>query len=270
VGGAAGPGWVAGRYYHLVAWATGRAATPAATPSPPPAPAPGYVPRTPPAAPGGFVDGFDAFDATRWRRSANWANGAIFDAGWRADHAVVQGGRLTLRLTDTPTAGKPYAAGEIATQAAIRYGRVEARMQPAKGDGVVSSLFTYTGPSEGRPHHEIDIEFLGDDTTKVQLGYFTDGKHYAVETIDLGFDAAAAPHDYAFEWGPRGITWFVDGKVVKREDGSKGPLPSQPSRVFANVWPTKGADGWAGRFVYPGHPIEARYDAIAVTPGGPA
>lgn len=225
----------------------------------------------PPAAtPGGFVDAFDSFDARRWRRSGPWANGSIFDCGWRPDHATVADGHLTLRVTDTPTAGKPHTGAEIATPEPIRFGRVEARMKPIKCDGVITSLFTYTGPSEGRPHHEIDIEFLGNDPTRVQLGYFTDGKHYAVEKIDLGFDASADFHTYAFEWGPRGITWFVDGKAVKHADGAQGPLPSQPQRVFANAWPTRGADGWAGRFHYPGAPLEARYDWIAVSPVAPA
>lgn len=253
VGGAGQPGWYGGSFFRLLSWAMSAWPTQAA--SAPPA-----------AAPGGFVDQFDALDLRRWRPSGTWANGGTFDCGWRPDHVTPTGGQLALRISDTPAAGQPYAAGEVATKEPIRYGRVEARMKPIASDGVITSLFTYTGPADGRPHHEIDIEFLGDDPTTVQLGYFTDGKHYAVEKIDLGFDASRDFHTYAFEWGPSGITWFVDGKAVKHADGSEGPLPSQPQRVIANVWPTRGADGWAGHFRYPGAPLEARYDWIAAAP----
>ena len=34
-------------------------------------------------------------------------------------------------------------------------------MKAIKNDGVVSSLFTYTGPSEDNPWDEIDVEILG-------------------------------------------------------------------------------------------------------------
>lgn len=214
----------------------------------------------------GFVDPFDALEPGRWRRSGPWANGPVFGCGWCPDHAGVEAGQLVLRLSDAPASGRPFSGGEIASVATLRYGRVEARMKPVSHDGVVTALFTYTGPSEGLPHHEIDIEFTGNDTSRVQLGYFTDGVPHAVEVVALGFDAAEAFHTYAFEWGPRGITWFVDGAPVKHADGAQGPLPSEPQRVFANVWPVHEADGWAGRFCYPGAPLTARYDYIAMAP----
>ena len=40
-------------------------------------------------------------------------------------------------------------------------------MQPGRGSGLVTALFTYTGPYAGDPHDEIDIEFLGKDLTKI-------------------------------------------------------------------------------------------------------
>ena len=43
----------------------------------------------------------------------------------------------------------------------------------------------YTGPSEGKPWDEIDIEFLGKDTTKVQFNYFTHGRGQKDEHVPL-------------------------------------------------------------------------------------
>ena len=47
----------------------------------------------------------------------------------------------------------------------------------------------YTGPSDDDPWDEIDFEFLGYDTTKVQLNYYTDGVGGHEYMLDLGFDA---------------------------------------------------------------------------------
>ena len=44
-------------------------------------------------------------------------------------------------------------------KAATGYGRYEVVMTAAKGNGIISSFFTYTGPYFGDPHDEIDFEF---------------------------------------------------------------------------------------------------------------
>lgn len=68
------------------------------------------------------------------------------------------------------------------------------RMQPISNPGVVSSFFTYTGPSDNNPWDEIDIEFLGKDTTKVQFNYYTNGVGGHEFLYDLGFDASESYH----------------------------------------------------------------------------
>ena len=65
----------------------------------------------------------------------------------------------------------------------------------------MTSLFTYTGPAEGTQHDEIDIEFLGNDTTKMQVNYYVNGVGGHEAIINLGFDAAASAHEYAFHPG---------------------------------------------------------------------
>jgi beta-glucanase (GH16 family) len=196
------------------------------------------------------------------RASGTWANGAPFGCAWLADHVQQRGLDTVLRLDDRGALGKAYGGAELATPKAYSYGRLEATFQAVACPGVITSLFTYTG----QPHDEIDVEILGNDPTKVQLGYFTNGKHYAVELVDLGFDASKGLHSYAFEWGPDAIRWYVDGHLVKTATAADGPLPSHPQQLMANVWPTQGIDGWAGRFQYPGRPLEACYRNITYTP----
>jgi len=225
------------------------------------------LPFAAPAAGQAFRDGLTVYDKAQWLKSDGWANGwEKNDTGWRGRNAVFTGGRLLLRLTDEGAAGRPFASGEYQSRRFYGYGRFEARLKAAAAPGVVTGFFTYTGPSFGAPHHEIDFEFLGKAPRQVQLNYFTDGVGGHDTTIDLGFDASQDFHTYAFEWRPGGIRWFVDGRLVHEETGTRGPLPSAPGKIYLHLWAGKDLDDWLGRFAYPGHPLVAEVDCVAFRP----
>lgn len=203
--------------------------------------------------------------------SDGWGNGVDFGVGWRAANQEFSNGIMALRLDNTgcPTncAGKNYASGEYATNVKYGYGRVEARIKAAKGTGLVTALFTYSGQATNTSNDEIDIEILGKDTTKLEANYFTNGVGQHSTIIDLGFDSSLAFHNYAFEWSPTYIKWFVDGNLVHTENGSRGTLPTSPGHIMANLWSGAGpAEVWTGPFVYPGTPIRAYYDWVKFTP----
>lgn len=219
------------------------------------------------AAGGTFFDGLDYFDTSRWHKADNWTNGDPFNVGWRADHVTFSGGFMSLRLDTTPCtagcSGKPYASGEYRTTDYYGYGKYETRFKAAKGSGLVTSFFTYTGTFGQSDHHEIDIEILGKDTTKMQTNYFVGGVGGHERMINLGFDAANGYHNYAFVWTANKIEWIVDDVVVHTEYvGAGKPLPSQPGRIMVNMWAGTGVDDWLGPFSYPGAPIYAKYDWI--------
>jgi beta-glucanase (GH16 family) len=222
-----------------------------------------------------FVDEFEFQDTELWHKADGWTNGGEFWVGWRADHVEFGESLLTLRLDDRPCSddealcsGQPYASGEYRTNDAISYGCVESRLMAAKGSGVVTALFTYTGPSEGNPHDEVDIEILGKDTTKVQLNYFVNGQGDHEEIIDLGFDAAEDFHVYGFEWFPNTIKWYVDGTEVHSVNNANGSLPTTPGKIMISLWPGIGVADWLGEFVFPGAPIYADYDWVKYSPLG--
>ncbi|NED15018.1 glycoside hydrolase family 16 protein [Streptomyces sp. SID9124] len=222
------------------------------------------------AAGGSFTDNFDSYNTGLWSKSDGWSNGGMFNAGWRADHTWFNGGVMgqNLDTANCPSgcSGKPYASGEYRTNDLYSYGRFEARLQAVKSSGTVTGFFTYTGPSDGQPWDEIDVEILGKNTTQMQTNYFTNGVGGHETLINLGFDASAGYHDYAIEWWDQGtINWFVDGKLVHQENGSRGPLPTRPMRIMANLWPATGVDSWTGPFTYPGAPLTARYDWVKYT-----
>lgn len=241
--------------------------SPSASPSASPSVAPTPAPTESPVAPAviRFLDDMNGFDSSRWHKADGWTNGMPFWCGWRGDNAQVADSQLVLRVDDVASQGQPYSAGEYRTNATYGYGRIEARMKAARGSGLVTGLFTYTGPADGQPHDEVDIEILGKDPTRLQVNYFTNDVGGHETMIELGFDASAAFHTYAFEWTPSAIRWYVDGVLVHTETGARGALPKTPGRIMANVWPAKGVDDWTGAFTYPGTPVDAQFDFIGYT-----
>ena len=204
------------------------------------------------------VADFRAGESPLFFASDGWTNGNPFDCGWYAENAVVKDGALHLSI-DKDSAGKyNYSGGEYRTNDHYSYGYYETSMQAIKNDGVVSSFFTYTGPSENNPWDEIDIEVLGKDTTKVQFNYYTNGQGNHEYMYDLGFDASEGYHTYGFDWQEDSITWYVDGKAVYT---ATSDIPSTPGRIMMNTWPGIGVDSWLKAFDGT-TPLTARYQWV--------
>src|SRR5512142_1039532 len=189
-----------------------------------------------PAAAGGasdlrttsLSDQFNTNDTSVWQM-ANWANGTPFNCGFLPDHVTFANGFMTLKLDNVASSGKSYSGGEYRTIDTFSYGRFETRMKAAKASGVVSSFFTYTGS----PWDEIDVEVLGKNTNQVQFNYFVNGVGGHEKLVDLGFDASAGYHTYAFDWKAGSISWYVDG--VLKYTVSGGTLPSHPAQIMMNL-----------------------------------
>ena len=157
----------------------------------------------------------------------------------------------------------PYSGGEFRSKAFYGYGRYEVSLKAIKNDGVVSSFFTYTGPSDNNPWDEIDVEVLGKDTRKVQFNYFRDGKGEHEYMYDLGFDASEDFHTYAFEWHKDKIIWFVDGKEAHRGDKA---IPVIKGKIMMNAWAGKNVDAWLNHFNDKNLPVQAEYQWVKFTP----
>ena len=191
--------------------------------------------------------------------SDGWSNGSPFDCTWKKDNVTFEDGLMKLTI-DSVIEGE-YNAAEYRSNEFYGYGLYEVSMKPMKNIGVVSSFFTYTGPSDSNPWDEIDIEFLGKDTTKVQFNYYTNGKGNHEFLYDLGFDASEEFHTYGFEWKEDSITWYVDGEAVYTATEN---LPVTPGKIMMNAWNGKGVDSWLGK--YDGTtPITAEYQFARFT-----
>ncbi len=200
-----------------------------------------------------------------WECADGWTNGNMFNVTWRKSNVMFNEGKmqLTIDKDTTPAGDIPYSGGEFRSREFYGYGRYEVSMKAIKNDGVVSSFFTYTGPSDNNPWDEIDVEILGKDTTKVQFNYFTNGKGDHEYMHNLGFDASEDFHTYAFEWYEDKIIWYVDGIEVHRATES---IPVTESKIMMNTWCGKGVDGWLNAFNDTALPLTAEYEWIKYTP----
>ncbi len=239
----------------------------------------------------------------------SWENGEPFNVWWNPENVSYEENKLSLYIsemtekettwdeeskTNVPCKAEYYGA-EVRSKHFYGYGDYQVRMKPAKISGTASTFFVCTGPYDQwynesgevvkqNHHDEIDIEFLGKDTTKVQFNYFADGKGGHEYMYDLGFDASEEYHDYGFRWTENDITWFVDDKPVYQVLRSKiragESWPEEPGRLIMNYWcGTENAEGWMGKFNddYSGHAdyewvkcsAEAKQDPNLTKPGTP-
>jgi beta-glucanase (GH16 family) len=192
----------------------------------------------------------------------------MFNCKWSKDNVTFADGIMTLSLTKSDgTDNVTYYGAEYHSDGrdnnwGYNYttGFYSVSMKPAKKSGVISSFFVWNGS----PWNEIDIEFLGKDTTKVQFNYYTEGQGGHEYLYDLGFDASEEFHEYSFDWAPDSITWYVDGKAVYRATDNT-PAKGVYTRLMMNVWNGTGDsfDQWAGAFSGTDLPVAAQYSWIA-------
>ena len=206
--------------------------------------------------------------------SDGWSNGDVFNVVWKKHNVHYENGIMRLGITeekatawiDDAEVEYDYTAGEARTQNYYHYGDYEVSMKPSANLGTASTFFVCTGPydlKDGVPnaHDEIDIEFLGNDTTHVQFNFFVNGVGGNEYMYDLGFDASEEFHTYGFRWEENAITWFVDGapvyKVTTDSSVKTGgnlkvveKLPSTAGRILTNYWcGNERAWGWMGTYV---------------------
>jgi endo-1,3-1,4-beta-glycanase ExoK len=135
------------------------------------------------------------------------------------------------------------SSAELYTNQAYRYGRFEARIRFAAGDGVISSFFLWKSGSDldGTFWNELDFEKLGADC------HLQTNPLYGVPVADhsrreeLSADLCGEYHTYGFEWTPSYIAYLVDGVEVRRDTDEaaaafedNAPLGMQ---IHFNIWP---------------------------------
>lgn len=216
-----------------------------------------------------FFENFDTLNLGRWYVSDGWTNGDWMNCKWSRRAISVGDGHLTLRTMRHPRNSDEFLCGEVQSRAAYLHGTFEVRMKTGAGSGLNAAFFTYTGPSQGRPHHEIDVEVLLRDSSQVQFNTYLDGTPGGAATLPLDRASDAEFVHYAFTWRPDGIAWYVDGRKV-HETAPTDAIPSEPQKIFASLWSSDTLIDWMGEFDAAILPQATQIDWIAYTrPGEP-
>lgn len=210
-----------------------------------------------------FADNFTGLGPA-WHVAEYDFDHPAFDTDWRREQVRIAQG-LELNLAPHKAGTNRFVGASVRREVPSHFGRYEVVIQPAKGEGLVTGFFTYTGPHYGTRHDEIDIEFLGRDTTKMHVAWFVDGE-LTNEFIDLGFDAADRPRAYAFEWRAEGLRWFAEGRLIFEHRTEDGAIPAVPGRLYANLWAADPSIAeWSGR-TSPGTRAQARVLSVRFIP----
>ncbi len=157
-----------------------------------------------------------------------------------------------LAVTAIPQVALAVASAEFYRSAPNGYGRVEARIRFAAGDGVVASFFLWKDGSEraGTFWNELDFEKIGADC-RVQTNAIygnPSSNHGQTPTVS---NACGAYHTYAYEWTPEAIVWSVDGTQVRRDTGATATAFADNAsatgmQIRFNIWP--GDASFGGNF----------------------
>ncbi|ASW08974.1 glycoside hydrolase family 16 protein [Rhizobium sp. 11515TR] len=214
-----------------------------------------------------FVDNFERLDTGRWYISDGWNNGAYQNCTWSRKQVSVKDGTLQLQFTQSKTGDRNYACGEIQTMKRYGYGTYEARYRTAKGPGLNSAFFTYIGPTDKKPHDEIDFEVLGKNPGQVQVNQYISAKGGNEKLVPVAGGADQDFNDYAFVWEKDRLRYYVNGKLVQEvTDPSK--IPTNAQKIFFSLWGTDTLSGWMGKFAYSGEPATMEIKRVAFTAAG--
>ena len=191
------------------------------------------------------------------------------------DNVYINSSMLNLDLTinEDIMLPMPYNAGEVGDTTFFEFGYFETRIKPNVVEGSVGSFFLMNRfEMTNWEHKEIDIEFLGNNLTSIQMTThdYQDGgtNHmYSDSTMDLGFDIRDDFHNYGILWTPDSVSWFIDGDFFHTETLY---VPQVPLSIHLNNWACdESVDGmvdWLGEVDESNLPSSMQYEWIKVIP----
>lgn len=143
------------------------------------------------------------------------------------------------------------SSAELYTSESFPYGRFEARVQLAGGDGVVGSFFLWKDASEMSDvfWNELDIETVWADCEMFSNALYGLPEASHTQSHGTNGDWCTSFHTYAYEWTPDYIAWFIDGVEVRREteaDNAAFRDNADAMQIHFNVWP--GDSTFGGNF----------------------
>jgi beta-glucanase (GH16 family) len=205
-----------------------------------------------------FHDEFDgkALDLDKWNLTDPWGRERNHELQAYVTNAFeVKGGILRIRAENGEAfySGKQrsFTSGMMSTYRKFnqQYGRFEIRCRVPKGKGLWPAFWLLPEPLGWPP--EIDVlETLGHEPNKIYMTqHFQDEQrqHKSDGGSWTGPDFSADFHEFAVEWSPERMVWFVDGVERFRSEKS---VPRSKMYLLVNL--AIGGD-------WPGAPDEATH-----------
>ena len=215
-----------------------------------------------PIAPGGpmtlvWSDEFDgaALDPDVWlfqigdgtaEGIPGWGNNEL--QYYQADNAQLVDGKLVIEARQESVEGFNYTSARITTQdrMAFRYGRIEASIRLPGGQGLWPAFWLL---SQDSPYGSWAATGEIDVMEATNLGVNGENKifgtiHFGGEFPDNTFtgvkqevpgDAQAEFHEYALEWDPAEMRWYIDGVLYRMENSwfsTAAPYPAPFDQAF--------------------------------------
>jgi serralysin len=217
-----------------------------------------------------------------WRMS-DWAAAQTPIMNWEDQNVrKTATGEIELVLNAAPAgSSRAFSGAEVQSSEVATTGTWSWTAQaPKMLDGAVFGMFTYRADWQTQPWVEFDFEFVGKDTTKVQLDIHMEdasGRHISLNQakggpviVDLGFDAAQGMNTYDVVVSETSATFRVNGKVVGvfgAADMPGGIWKIGPQKSYVDLWCASGKDNWTGEWAYDGTPLVAKVQGADVRGG---
>src|SRR5438552_352104 len=158
-----------------------------------------------------------------------------------------------LALALLPQPALAVSSAEFYTTASYGYGRYEARVKFAGGEGVIGSFFLWKAGSDkaGAFWNELDFEKVGGDCHLESNPLYGNPAVVHAQKHSIALDLCAGYHTYAYEWTADYISWVVDGTEIRRETGATAAAYATNAsaagmQIHFNIWP--GDASFGGNF----------------------
>ncbi len=173
-----------------------------------------------------FDDDFSgsSIDASKW--SFDIGDGCPVLCGWgnaeeqyyRSENTTVSDGKLIITTKNESYGGKQYTSSKLITSQKFnsRYGRYEASIKLPSAGGIWPAFWMLPENGNWPSTGEIDImEAQHKNPQKVggTVHYSNGGWRFNGREYDAGTDLSQGFHEYAVEWEPNEIRWYVDNQL---------------------------------------------------------
>ena len=226
---------------------------------------------------------FETGDGSQYS-NPGWGNNEL--QWYLPDGAAIRDGRLVITVRRQAQQGYEYTSARLHTRDrfAFRYGRIEARMKLPGGQGIWPAFWLmpqdqvyggWAASGEIDVMEAVNLGGAGGNEVHGTLHYgaewpnnvYSGNAHAVPESVTAGY------HDYALEWGPGEIRWYVDGVQYAAQDSwstAAAAFPAPFDQYFYVIFNVAVGGNWPGApDASTAFPVTMEVDYVRVYSGAP-